>query len=307
MAMQVGMGLSRVVLLVGAGVTGSIMVRNGRLSDILGELQDMIKGLEKSGQKGDASDGEINEVLASQVRRLAMEVRQLASARPITILNGGSAQTGITALIIPAATLGALGYGYMWWKGFSFSDLMYVTKRNMASAVSSMTKHLEQVSSALAAAKRHLSQRIENLDGKLDEQKEMSTIIKKEVTDARKQLENMGSDLSTIQQLVWNMDGKVNTIVDKQNFSLAGVMYLCRFVEGKGGKIPDFLQDGPKPAGKRFIGCADTSSLKGLQHIQEVIDSGKFDKANTDLILQNDIDSLENFKANLSRTASVKC
>lgn len=236
-----------------------------------------------------------------------MEVRQLASARPITILNGGSAQTGITALIIPAATLGALGYGYMWWKGFSFSDLMYVTKRNMASAVSSMTKHLEQVSSALAAAKRHLSQRIENLDGKLDEQKEMSTIIKKEVTDARKQLENMGSDLSTIQQLVWNMDGKVNTIVDKQNFSLAGVMYLCRFVEGKGGKIPDFLQDGPKPAGKRFIGCADTSSLKGLQHIQEVIDSGKFDKANTDLILQNDIDSLENFKANLSRTASVKC
>jgi hypothetical protein len=29
-----------------------------------------------------------------QVRRLAMEIRQLASARPITVLNGGSEKNG---------------------------------------------------------------------------------------------------------------------------------------------------------------------------------------------------------------------
>jgi hypothetical protein len=37
-------------------------------------------------------------------------------------------------------------------QGISFSDLMYVTKRNMANAVSSMTKHLEQVQSSLAVS-----------------------------------------------------------------------------------------------------------------------------------------------------------
>jgi hypothetical protein len=41
-------------------------------------------------------------------------------------------------------------------QGISFSDLMYVTKRNMANAVSSMTKHLEQVQSSLAVSVRSL-------------------------------------------------------------------------------------------------------------------------------------------------------
>ncbi|OAY85478.1 uncharacterized protein LOC109718525 [Ananas comosus] len=308
MAMQVGMGLSRVILLVGAGVTGSIVLRNGRFSDILAELQDMVKGLEKSREKGGDSDSDVHEALASQVRRLASEVRQIASSRPITILNGNSGQTAVTALIVPAATLGALGYGYMWWKGLSFSDLMYVTKRNMANAVSGMTKHLEQVSAALAATKRHLTQRIENLDGKLDEQKVLSGTIKKEVTDARLQLENLGSELSNIQQLVWNMDGKMNALVAKQNCSLAGVMYLLQFAEGKGGKMPDALQDGLKSVGKRFVGCGETKSLKGLQHISEV-DSEEIVKAFKETITQNDVDSdsLDNFKGGLSRTASLKC
>lgn len=88
--------------------------------------------------------------------------------------------------------------------------MMYVTKRNMANAVASMSKYFEQVSAALAvscnlafnsiffinyifpiqiirnvvisqATKKHLTQRIENLDGKLDEQKEISNVIRKEV------------------------------------------------------------------------------------------------------------------------------
>ncbi|XP_072964254.1 uncharacterized protein [Typha angustifolia] len=286
MATQVGMGLTKIVILVGAGVTGSVMLRNGRLSDVLGELQDMVKGLEKSAQKGDDANADLNEVLASQVRRLAMEVRQLASARPITVLNGNSGQTGVTALIIPAATLGALGYGYMWWKGFSFSDLMYVTKRNMANAVSGMTKHLEQVSAALSATKRHLTQRIERLDDKLDEQKEISRLIRDEVTGAHLKITNMGSEISNIKQLVWDLDEKMNSMEEKQNFSCAGVMYLCQFIGGKGGKMPEFLQDGSKVASKRFI--ADTRSIKGLQHILEAIESGKLDKANTDAILPND-------------------
>lgn len=41
-------------------------------------------------------------------------------------------------------------------QGISFSDLMYVTKRNMANAVSNLTKHLEQVSDALAVSIRFI-------------------------------------------------------------------------------------------------------------------------------------------------------
>jgi hypothetical protein len=281
---QAGMGLTKVVVLVGAGVAGSVVLRNGRLAEILGELQEILdKGNKgKSGGAGDA-DAELNEVLTSQVRRLAMEVRQLASSRPITVLNGCSGPSGVSGLIVPAATVGALGYGYMWWKGISFSDLMYVTKRNMANAVSSMTKHLEQVQSSLAAAKRHLTQRIEKLDDKLDQQKAISGQIRDDVTDARLKLETIGSEIKNIKELVWGLDGKIDSMEAKQDFSCAGVMYLCQFIEQNGGKLPERLE-GPKVTTKRFGG------QKFLQGLQLAIESGNYGKETIDSLI-NDSDS----------------
>uniref|UniRef100_A0A0E0KZ95 DUF1664 domain-containing protein n=1 Tax=Oryza punctata TaxID=4537 RepID=A0A0E0KZ95_ORYPU len=258
---QAGMGLTRVVVLIGAGMAGSVVLRNGRLSEILGELQEILDKGEK-GKDGDGSGGsDMTDALTRQVRNLAMEVKQLASSRgSITVLNGGSGQTGVSGLIVPAATIGALGYGYMWWKGISFADLMYVTKRNMANAVSSMTKHLEQVQTSLAAAKRHLTQRIERLDDKLDQQKALSGQIRDDVTDARLKLENIGSEIKNIKQLVWGL-----------NFSCAGVMYLCQFIEQNGGKLPERLE-GSKMAGKRF------GSQSLIQGLQLAIETGTYDK-----------------------------
>ncbi|WOL17181.1 hypothetical protein Cni_G25970 [Canna indica] len=305
MAMHAGMGFSKVVLLTGAGLTGTMLIRNGKMSDILAELQKMTKNFEDSPDKV-GGDSDYLDALAAQVRRLAAEVRQIPSHQ-ITVLNEGSGSAAnMTSLLVPAATLGALGYAYMWWKGICFSDLMYVTKRNMANAVANMTKHLDQVSAALAQAKKHLTQRIENLDGKLDEQKEIAGEIRKQVTYVRGKVDDVGIELTTLQQLVCGLDQKMSAIEDKQNFACAGVMYLCQFVEGKGGKMPDLLVDGPKNGGRRgFLGAGEARSLKGLQHIAEAIESGNYDKSKTESILQNDTNLLEKSKT-LSRWPSLK-
>lgn len=295
MAMYVGIRLSRLLLLVGAGYTGTVMISNGKLSDLLGQLQEVLKGLDKDGAGIEA------DALTDQVRRLAMEVRNIASSRQITILNGDSSRFGnMGSLAMPAAALGAVGYGYMWLKGLSFSDLMYVTKHNMATAVASMTKHLDQVSAALAATKRHLTQRIEGLDGKLDEQKEMSKLIKNEVTDVRGDLSQIGCDLNTLQRLVSGLDGKINSLEDKQDYANAGVFYLCNFVGGKDGKMADFLKALPKPNKPRgYLGLSETPSLQGLKQIADSIGSGDIDSS-----MQNGLDSAPR---SLTRTASVKC
>ncbi|CAN6336477.1 unnamed protein product [Urochloa humidicola] len=291
---QAGMGLTKVVVLVGAGVAGSVVLRNGRLAEILGELQEILdKG--SKGKSGEGVEGGSEyELLTSQVRRLAMDVRQIANNRPITVLHGGSSQSGVSALIVPAATVGALGYGYMWWKGISFSDLMYVTKRNMANAVSSMTKHLEQVQSSLAAAKRHLTQRIEKLDDKLDQQKALSGQIRDDVTDARLKLENIGSEIKNIKELVWGLDGKIDSMEAKQDFSCAGMMYLCQFIEQNGGKLPERLE-GPKAPAKRFGG------QKFLQGLQLAIESGNYGKDTINSLI-NDSDSSDK----INRSSSIK-
>ncbi|CAA0841852.1 Protein of unknown function (DUF1664 [Striga hermonthica] len=261
MAMQAGIGLSRIALVIGAGYTGTILLKNGKLSDVLGELQSLVKGMEKSGE----IDGEsgYSDAIAAQVRRLAMEVRQLASSREITVLNGNSGQSNLTSLIVPAASLGALGYGYMWWKGLSFSDLMYVTKRNMANAVSNLTKHLDHVSEALAAAKRHLTQRIENLDGKLDEQVEVSKLIRNEVNDVRDDLSHISVDLDELQRLVSGLDGKLLSLEGKQELANAGVMYLCSIVNGRKVKMPEKIQDQLKIVGN------SAPTVMGLKEIAD--------------------------------------
>uniref|UniRef100_A0A6N2NJN0 DUF1664 domain-containing protein n=1 Tax=Salix viminalis TaxID=40686 RepID=A0A6N2NJN0_SALVM len=269
MTMQTGISVSRILILAGAGYTGTIMLKNGKLSELLGELQSLTKGMEKSGEQSDG-DSDYSDAIAQQVRRLAMEVRQLASARQITVLNGNSGQMGnLTGLLVPAATLGALGYGYMWWKGLKFSDFMYVTKRSMASAVSNLTKHLEQVSEALSTAKTHLTQRIQLLDDKMESQKEISKAIQ-------------------------NDDGKIGSLEEKQDIANMGVMYLCNFVGGKNAKMPIALEDQFKPSGRTraSLTYSEVPSLTGLKELADDV-SQTFGEPAADAIPQDGTDNLE--------------
>uniref|UniRef100_A0A7C9DAF3 DUF1664 domain-containing protein n=3 Tax=Opuntia streptacantha TaxID=393608 RepID=A0A7C9DAF3_OPUST len=303
MAMQTGVGLSKIIVLLGAGYTGTILVKNGKLSDLIGELQALVKGLENSTDSANADDP-----IAAQVRWLAQEVRQLASARQITVVNGSSGRTDVTSLIVPAATLGALGYGYMWWKGFSFSDLMYVTKRNMATAVANLTKHLETVSEALAKTKRHLTQRIEGLDGKMDEQREMSKLIMNEVHEARGDLSKVSTELYSLRRTVYSLEDKMATFEDKQNLTLMGVDYLCQFADGKTTKVPglsQFVQEQLKVTGKSRgqLPSSDALGLQGLRELAEDLISGKEVRA----IADGDSELNGQRTRNLTRTVSAKC
>ncbi|KAJ0037951.1 hypothetical protein Pint_22674 [Pistacia integerrima] len=88
MAMQTGVSFSKILILAGAGYTGTVLVNNGKLSDLLGKLQELVKGLESSGEHDGDSDHTSDAV--AQLRRMAMEMRQIASSRPITVLNGTS-------------------------------------------------------------------------------------------------------------------------------------------------------------------------------------------------------------------------
>lgn len=300
-----GLGVSKIMILAGAGLAGSVVLKNGRLSDIISEIQSMITRLDKGGESLNGNSDN-TAVLEAQVRRLAREIRQLTASRPITIMNGNSGQSGnLASFAVPVAALGALGYGYMWWKGLSFTDLLYVTKRNMANVVSSFTKQLDQISVVIAATKRHLTQRIENLDGKMDEQKELSVLIKNEVVDVRGDLTQIGVDIETIQNLISGLEGKIGTLEDKQDFANAGVLYLCHFVGGaKDGNMEKFLQNfpGKSPAKRSAPAYVEAKSMKGLQYIADTIQSGAIGKANVNAVLQNKIDDLATGKSSTQAT-----
>nr|XP_015644820.1 uncharacterized protein LOC107276490 isoform X1 [Oryza sativa Japonica Group] len=258
---QVGMGLGRVVLLVGAGMAGSVVIRDGRFADFVAGLQEALRDNDGGGS---GSGGGVIDQIEEAVKKATMEVNQMIS-QPVTVITVDPAGNNgvVTTLIAPAAAAGALTYGYMRWKGISIASLMYVTKQNMANAVASMTKHLEQVQSSLAAAKRHLTQRIQHLDDKLDQQKQISGQIKEEVTGARLKLQDIGSEMQKIKQVAHGLGGKLDSIEAKQNYSLAGVMYLVEFIEQNGGRLPRSVEHLQRTA--RLSGITgDQKQLQGL-------------------------------------------
>lgn len=286
MATQTGVAASKVLILVGAGLTGSIVLRNGRLSDVLAELQELMKGV----NQGDGSSPNDIALLQGQIRKLAQEVRDLNLSRPITILSGNSDSGGsLSSYILPAAAVGAMGYCYMWWKGWSFSDVMFVTKRNMTNAVESMSKQLEQVSSALAATKRHLTQRLENLDGKMDEQVEVSKTIRNEVNDVNADLSQIGFDIESIQQMVAGLEGKIELLDNKQDATNAGIWYLCQIAGGvKDGINAKFFQEANEKLKLSDLAQSEKKPVKGLELFLESTKEQKVMGSKPNTIAQND-------------------
>ncbi|KAJ1702487.1 hypothetical protein LUZ63_002266 [Rhynchospora breviuscula] len=271
MAMHSGAATSKVLIALGtAGLAGSIVLRNGQMSDVLAQILELVKGV----NEGEVSPGHIDmALLAAQIRHLAQEVRDLTASKPVTILTGDSASRGkIASFILPAAAIGAVGYCYMKLKGLSFSDVMFVTKQHMATAVASVSKQLEQVSDALAATKRHLTQRLENLDGKIDEQREVSKAIMNEVNDVKTDLSQIGFDIESIQQMVAALEGKVGLLENKQDVANAGIWYLCQVAGGiKDGIHSKFFEEASeklKPSHALTFSEA-TDKLKGLHILAE--------------------------------------
>ncbi|XP_054823253.1 uncharacterized protein LOC129321501 isoform X2 [Prosopis cineraria] len=307
MALQSGIGFSKILIIAGAGYTGTVLFKNGKLSELIGELQSLVKGLEKSGDQSDG-DSEYADAIANQVRRLANEVRQLGANKPITILNGSTGQMGnLSSLVVPAATLGALGYGYMWWKGISFSDLMYVTKRNMEKAVLDLTKKLQHASDVIADAKKHLTQRIQNLDDKMLKQNELARSIKDDVAGVRNTITNFHDDLGILQQTVETLDERLATLSWKQDYANYGLEYLINFVNGKSSKSPEFLQGQPKLPGKPpgLLKYSGNPNVKGLIDIVDTLPGGT-DRSASDVIVQDGMDRPEQQRKPLFRAGSTR-
>uniref|UniRef100_A0A1J3E4S0 DUF1664 domain-containing protein n=1 Tax=Noccaea caerulescens TaxID=107243 RepID=A0A1J3E4S0_NOCCA len=268
MAMQIG--LSKILILAGAGYTSTILIKNGKMADILGELRDLVKRYEKS---GDHSNDE-SDAMTSEMQRLAMDIRHYASSRQITVVNGGQG-ADYTPLIVPAATLGAIGYGYMWYKGISFSDIMCITKQNMDNAVANLTKHLDTVSEAIANAKKHLSDRLHKVDNKLDLQKDLLKGVQDNVGLALEDLANIGDDFEAMHNMFGGMGGKLDSIEYKQNIANMGLMYLCDSLGGENHKMPDILmQEKLRLSGKSktciVLTNEETSSSEDLKESDKI-------------------------------------
>ncbi|KAL0010324.1 hypothetical protein SO802_005432 [Lithocarpus litseifolius] len=171
----------------------------GLFSDFIVQLQAVLRGVNEAETEKYGSAA-----IAAQMRHLAQGIRELAVSRPVTVFNGNSTSSGIwincsyAFYLVPTAAIGTMGFCYMCWKRLPASSVMFVTKLDMEKAVATVSNQLERVRESISATKRELTQKLENLNRKVEQQKETSTLIANDIDKVNLNLSQIRRDVQSI-------------------------------------------------------------------------------------------------------------
>ncbi|KAK4357651.1 hypothetical protein RND71_023261 [Anisodus tanguticus] len=222
--------LGKLTIIVGAGIVGSVLAKEGRLPNV----SDIFSGAFKIALKGIRQDNSTNSTpkprndsLLQQVNSLRQELQLLASNRSVTIVtSSGSGSSRYTIIIVVVV----MGYGYVWWKGWKLPEFMFATRRSLSDACGSVSKQLESVYSSIAATKRHLTSRIDRVDSKIDECVDNTAATRDEVSEIRGKVRTFGEDVQSVHLVVQSLETKISRIEGRQNETNFGVGKLVAFV-----------------------------------------------------------------------------
>lgn len=265
------MAIGKITIVIGAGIIGSILSKEGGLSDATSFFSSAFKIVSKHLQQDKDSSKSATkprtDSLLAQVDGLRKDLERFASSRSVTIVT--SSRTGARAYGVKIVLIvGCLGYGYIWWKGWKLSDMMFATRHSFSDACSAVGKQLEFVSSSIMSAKRHLSSKIDVLDNNLDEMKELSAGTRNEVMQLHGDASIVHIDVESVTLAVRNLESKMDQIDDGQNFAGRGLYALCKLAEGwQQRMIKDSIQESPSSSSIRAIepphslGVSRTSSM----------------------------------------------
>ncbi|XP_031388201.1 uncharacterized protein LOC116201203 isoform X1 [Punica granatum] len=228
----------KLAILVGAGVVGSILAKEGSLPSV----SDVFSGAFKIALKGIKQDESTtsvkkprNDFLMAQVSSLREELQLLASNRPVTIVTAtgtSGSRYGVVVIVV------VVGYGYVRWKGWKLPDLMFATRRSLSEARNSIAKQLENVYSSIGATKRHLSSRMDSVDNNLDEVAQLTASTRETVSGISAEMETINANVAVVRDAVENLGSKIGRIEGKQNMTAKGVLYLCNFASTLGPNEP---------------------------------------------------------------------
>ncbi|XP_048615008.1 uncharacterized protein LOC106397541 isoform X1 [Brassica napus] len=219
MALQLG----KLTILIGAGLVGSVLAKDGGLPDVSsfvsGAFKMVFRQL-KQGEPAKLASKPHSDALTAQVNTLRHELQLLASNRPITIIStGGSGGRKYAVIII----IGVIGYGYVWWKGFKLEDFMFATRRSLSDACNNVGTQIDGFYSSLSGTKRELGSEIDRMDRTLDASSVTIKQTGREVTELRDGTANMKDEVRSVFEAVETLASKVHRIEGNQDLTLKGV------------------------------------------------------------------------------------
>ncbi|KAF3431021.1 hypothetical protein FNV43_RR25751 [Rhamnella rubrinervis] len=231
--------LGKLTILVGAGIIGSVLAKEGGMSDFVSGAFKLAWRQLKRDDSSPSVNKPRNDSLMAQVNNLRQELQILASNRSITIVNSSRTASGATKYGTIIVVI-VVGYGYIWWKGWKLPDMMFATRRSLSDACNSIGKQLENVT------KQRLSSQIDGLDHSLDECLENTIRTQQEVSELLGKTDSIGVDVKSVHDAVQSLETKIYSIEEKQNFTTGGLMKLCDYASRiENSRTSKQIQTGP--------------------------------------------------------------
>ncbi|KAM0987755.1 hypothetical protein ACFX2I_011772 [Malus domestica] len=207
--------LGKLTILVGAGILGSVLAKEGRVSDVVsGAFKIAWKQIIRS-DSTPAAKKPHNDHLMAQMNNLRKELEMISSSprQRVTIITMGRTGTSKYGIIIVAV---AAGYGYLWWKGWKLPDMMFATRRSLSDASNSSTR-------------RKLSSQLDRVECSLDESIENTARTQQEVITLQGKTDTISRDFKKVHHAVLTLETKINRIEGKQGETADGVWKLCDY------------------------------------------------------------------------------
>ncbi|KAG5385365.1 hypothetical protein IGI04_036835 [Brassica rapa subsp. trilocularis] len=215
--MAMALPLGKLTVLIGAGLVGSVLAKDGSLPLVSSLVSGAFKIVFKQLKQEEPSKSRNDTALVAQVNSLRHELQLLASNRPITIVTteGSGRKYGVIIII------GVIGYGYVWWKGWKLPDFVFATRRSLSDACDSVGNQIDGSSilvgnDGILDTKRELGSEVDRMDCTLDAS---SVIIKetgRQVTELRDGTANMKDEVRSVFEAVETLASKVCRIEGNQ-------------------------------------------------------------------------------------------
>ncbi|CAK9328688.1 unnamed protein product [Citrullus colocynthis] len=219
----------KITILVGAGIVGSVLAKEGRLPYVSDFVAGAVKIALKRISRDDSSTSKgkpRNDSLMAQVKSLREELQMLTSNRQMTIVTTGGRggrKYGVIILVV------VVGYGIVWMKGWKLPDMMFATKRSLSDACNSVARQLESVYSSISATKRNLSSKMDHIDKSLDESLDVTADTQEKVSELRSKSDTFGRDIKSVHHAVQTLENKLESFEEKQDRTYEGVKKLCNY------------------------------------------------------------------------------
>ncbi|XP_020208037.1 uncharacterized protein LOC109792990 isoform X1 [Cajanus cajan] len=260
------LSLGKLTILVGAGIVGSVIAKEGTLPDVSGLVSGAFKVILKQIKNNDPAPTvkkqPHNDALLAQVSSLRQELQLLARDRSITIVNatgtGGTKYVTVIVIVV-------VGYGYVWWKGWKLPDMMFATRRGLSDACTSIGNQMGKLYESIADTKKKLSARMNRLDKSLDECAALSESTREEVSKdfifcclfyclkieyllsqvsvIQQEADTISGDFKSVRVAVHVLESKIKEIEEKQVATTEGVNMLCQFTKTmENSKPTEYIQ-----------------------------------------------------------------